>query len=61
MWTRETRARVAHIEQKLKRYPTDLIDDEWNYIRELLPPGARRGRRRKVDLREVLNAIRYLV
>lgn len=61
MWTRETRARVAHIERKLKRYPTDPTDDEWNYIRELLPPGARRGRRRKVDLREVLNAIRYLV
>jgi transposase len=61
MWTRKTRARAARIERKLKRYPTDLTDAEWNHIRELLPPTARRGRRRQVDLREVLNAIRYLV
>lgn len=54
------RSRSA-IERKLTRYPTDLTDDEWNYIRDLLPPVARRGRQRKVDLREALNTIRYLV
>jgi putative transposase len=58
---------MARIERKLKlklklrRYPTDLVDDDWNHVRELLPPIARRGRRRRVDLREVLNAIRHLV
>jgi len=61
MWTRKSRARVARIERQLRRYPTDLTDKEWNHIKALLPPMARRGRRRKVDLREVLNAIRYLV
>lgn len=52
---------MAAIERKTKRYPTDLTDEEWAKIEPLLPGPGRTGRRREVDLREVLNAIRYLV
>ena len=58
MWTKEHRARQAGFERR--RYPTDLTDQEWQVIRALLPPSSARGRRPGVDLREVLNAIRYL-
>lgn len=51
---------MAEIERKTKRYPTDLTDEEWSRIEPLLPLSAGTGRRREVDLREVLNAIRYL-
>ena len=51
---------MAEIESKAKRYPTDLTDEEWARIEPLLPKPAKTGRRRKVDLREVLNAIRYM-
>jgi putative transposase len=52
---------MAKIEKKTKRYATDLTDEEWSRIEPLLPKPAKTGRRRRVDLREVLNAIRYLV
>src|ERR1700740_2565871 len=61
MWTRKSRARVARIERQLRRLPPALADKEWNHIKSLRRPMARRGRRREVDLREILNAIRYLV
>jgi transposase len=51
---------MAEIERKAKRYPTDLTDEEWSRIEPMLPGAARTGRRRAVDLREVLNATRYL-
>ena len=52
---------MADIRKKLKRYPTDLSDEEWSMIAPLMPPASRRGRPRKIDLREVVNALRYLV
>jgi putative transposase len=51
---------MAEISKKTKRYPTDLTDEEWVWIAPMLPTGARTGRPPGVDLREVLNAIRYL-
>jgi len=33
MWTAKTRGRIAAIEKKTKRYPTDLTDAEWERIR----------------------------
>jgi putative transposase len=50
---------MARIEQKTNRYPTDLTDEEWSRIEPLLPPCGKTGRKRSVDLREILNAIRY--
>ena len=40
--------------------PTDLTDDEWERIKPLLPKAPRRGRKPSVDLRTVLDAIRYM-
>ena len=51
---------MAEIERKTKRYPTDLTDEEWAKVEPVMPKPARTGRQREVDLREVLNAIRYL-
>ena len=58
MWTKEHRARQAAFERRC--YRTDLTDQEWQIICLLLPPASSRGRRPGIDLREVLNAIRYL-
>ena len=44
-----------------KRYPTDLTDAEWEVLQPLLPPPSKRGRPREVELREVINALLYLV
>jgi putative transposase len=43
-----------------KPYPSDLTDAQWELIRPLIPV-HRVGRPRVVDMREVLNAILYLV
>jgi putative transposase len=58
MWTKEHRERQRAFERR--RYPTDLTDAEWERIQPLLPKPAKRGRKPVVDLREILNAIRYL-
>ncbi|MGH6803367.1 MAG: IS5 family transposase [Methyloceanibacter sp.] len=60
MWTPVTRGRMAEIEKKTRRYPSDLTDEEWARIAPMLPGPAKTGRPCSVDLREVLNAIRYL-
>ena len=52
---------MAAIEKKTKRYPSDLTDEEWSAIEPILPGPSRRGRKRSTDLREVVNAIRYMV
>jgi len=42
-----------------KPYPSDLTDTQWHLLAPLIPPKIGRGETRKVDLREVLNAILY--
>lgn len=42
-------------------YPTDLTDEQWNILQPLLPPVKTGCRPRELDMREVLNAILYLV
>lgn len=61
MWTEQHRAKQVRQDRKSKRYPSDLTDAEWQAIEPLLPRAAVTGRRRSTDLREVINAIRYLV
>ena len=51
---------MADIARKTKRYPSDLTDEEWVRLEPLMPKPARRGRKPSVDLREMLNAIRYM-
>lgn len=42
-------------------YPTDLTDEQWKLVEPFLPEAKPGGRPRKTDLREVLNALFYLV
>ena len=47
---------------KQRRYTSDLTDAQWAMLEPLLPvKHTKRGRPRPLDLREVLNAIFYLV
>jgi len=58
MWTPEHR-RAA--DRRGLRYPSDLTDTEWALIAPLIRPAKRGGRPRTVDVREVLNAILYVL
>jgi putative transposase len=42
-----------------KPYPSDVTDEQWALLEPLLPPPQTGGRPRKVDLREVVNALFY--
>jgi putative transposase len=44
-----------------KAYQSDLSDDEWELIKPHIPAAKSGGRPRTVDMREVLNAIFYVV
>lgn len=46
-----------------KPYTTDLTDAQWQALQECLPKATngRTGRPRKHDLREVVNALLYLL
>jgi putative transposase len=43
-----------------KRYPTDVTDTEWSIIAPTVAQRPGRGRKRTVNIREVVNAIFYL-
>ena len=58
MWTPDHR-RAA--DRRGLRYPSDLTDAEWALVAPLIRPAKRGGRRRSVDVREVLNAIFYVL
>lgn len=53
-------ARKEHT-RRSARYESDLTDQEWAVIEGHLAPPARTGRPRKTALREVVNAIHYLL
>jgi transposase len=57
MWSVEQRRAY---ERDGLRYPSDLTDAEWALVEPLIPPAKRGGRRRTVDVREVLNGIFYV-
>lgn len=44
-----------------KPYPSDLTDKEWAILAPLIPGPKRGGRPRTTDMREVLNAIFYVL
>ena len=58
MWTAENRDRYnrGHL-----RYSSDLTDEKWSLIGRLIPPAKRGGRRRSVDIREVVNGLLYIL
>ena len=58
MWTSENRG--SYDRGKL-RYPSDVTDEEWAHIAPLIPPAKRGGRKRSVDVREVVNGLMYIL
>ncbi len=40
-------------------YPTDLTDEQWEFVAAYLPPNRGRGRPTQLDLRAVLNGLLY--
>ena len=58
MWASENRTRYSRAGL---RYPSDLTDEEWAEIAPLIPPARRGGRRRRVDVRAVLDGILYVL
>lgn len=61
MWTKDSRDRMVAIAKKTPRYPTDLTDEEWSFLEPLMPGKSDTGRKRKVNFREIINALRFLV
>lgn len=43
------------------KYPTDLTDKQWKIIEPLIPKAKEGGRNRETDMREVLDAVFYLI
>jgi transposase len=58
MWTPEHR-RAA--DRHGLRYPSDLSEAEWALVGPMIPPARHGGRKRSIDVREVLNAIFYVL
>ena len=58
MWTARNRRRY---DRSQLRYPSDLTDDEWAHIAPLIPPAKSGGNKRSVKVREVMNAIMYIL
>jgi len=44
-----------------QRYPTDLTETEWTVLTPLIPAAKPGGRPRTTDMREVVNAIFYIL
>ena len=58
VWTEITREQYR---RDGLRYASDMTDEEWMVLAPLMPPARRIGRPREVALRDVLNAILYIL
>lgn len=58
MWKPEHRKAAC---RKGLRYDSDLTDEEWALVTPLIPPAKHGGRRRDVNVREIFNAIFYVL
>ena len=58
MWKPEHRLAA---DRRGLRYPSDLTDAEWTIVAPMIPRGRHGGRRRSVNVREVLNGIFYVL
>ncbi|GHO42190.1 hypothetical protein KSX_03530 [Ktedonospora formicarum] len=47
--------------QKHKAYPSDLTDEQWDRLEPLLPPLAQWSPRERVERREIINGILYVL
>jgi hypothetical protein len=59
MW--KPKHRLAAADRSGFRYPSDLIDAEWAIIEPMIPPAKHGGRKRTIDVREILNGIFYVL
>jgi hypothetical protein len=41
--------------------PSDLSDAEWAHIQPLIPPAKRGGGKRRVNMREAVNGVMYIL
>jgi putative transposase len=46
---------------KRKTYPSDLSNEQWQLLEPMLPPPEQFGRRRSIDLRQICNALFYVL
>src|SRR5437773_4527698 len=53
-------SRAISIKER-RAYPSDLTDAEWRLLEPLIPPEKPGGRKRKYDMREIINGIRYVL
>jgi transposase len=58
MWTNENRTLY---DRSQLRYPSDLTDEEWALVEPMIPPAKRGGGKRTADMREVVNAVMYVL
>jgi len=58
MWTDENCPRYN---RDKVRYPSDLTDEEWAHIEPLIPPGKPGDGKQRVDIREGVNGVMYLL
>ena len=58
MWTPETR---AEHDRDYLRYPSDLTDAEWRVLAPLFPQPATTGRHRASPMRELINAMFFML
>ena len=58
MWTKANRGKYN---RDGLRYPSDLTDAEWELVQPLIPPAKRGGRKREVNVREVVNGLLYVL
>jgi len=58
MWTAEHRRAAG---RHGLRYSSDLTDAEWALVKPMIPPARHGGRKRSINVREVLNAIFYVL
>jgi transposase len=58
MWTPEHRLAA---DRSGLRYPSDLSDAEWAIVEPMIAPARHGGRKRSMNVREVLNGIFYIL
>jgi len=58
MWTAGHRRNAS---RKSLRYPIDLTDEEWHLVEPFIPPAHHEGRKRHLNVKEVLNSIFYVL
>ena len=49
------------VEGTRQPYPSDMSDAQWEQLAPLIPPKVGKGKNRTVNLREVMNAILYVL